>query len=126
MTNTNDHPMWNTASWNKTFKNSLFESKQTTNEVTTNENDETVVTVSVIGHHPDNIDVEVLHDKLHISASKRKNSSSLVEDIKLEYIFSENLDPKPVSATVELGILTIVFKRYEKKEKKSKKIKLNQ
>jgi len=87
------------------------------------EEGKTTLTVNVVGHNPEDVDVNVENQTVRISAIPREDASTFVEEVDLTYNVHPSTIPKPISAEIKNGLLTLVFEKA--KESKKNKIKIS-
>lgn len=107
----NDLPTWKTTTYNTSFSN--YDVKQL-------EDGRQQLTLSVLGHEPKNISVDVTDDKLTIKSKKEEGSSHLVEDIDLTFSVGKDYDGTKTEAKFSNGLLILTIDK--KEERKSKKV----
>ena len=81
------------------------------------------LTISVLGHNPKDIKLEVTEDNITIKSSKPENSSSLVNDIDLSFTLSKDYDGTKTEAKFSNGLLVLTIDK--KNERKSKIVKIS-
>jgi HSP20 family molecular chaperone IbpA len=83
--------------------------------------------ISVIGHDPKNVEVELLEDSITVKAKKSKDSksisNSLTKDIHEHYKLRKDFDGLSAKATIEHGILVITVEKKESSKPKKLDIK---
>ena len=87
------------------------------------EEDKTTLIVNVLGHNPEDVDVSVENQTVRISAIPKEDAPSFVEEVDLTYTVHPSTIPKPISAEIKNGLLTLVFEKA--KESKKNKIKIS-
>ena len=83
--------------------------------------------LSVLGHNPDDIEINCFEDKIEIKAKKTKEDkenpfNQLISDIEERIQVGKNFDGKKSKAEIKNGILLITIER--KEESKPKKLTL--
>jgi HSP20 family molecular chaperone IbpA len=81
------------------------------------------LTISVLGHNPKDIKLEVTEDNITIKSTKPENSSSLVNDIDLSFTLSKDYDGTKTEAKFSNGLLVLTIDK--KNERKSKIVKIS-
>lgn len=89
-------------------------------DVKTLEDDKIQLTLSVLGHSPEDITLEASDEKISVKATKKEDSSSLIQDIDATFAIDKNYDTSKVDAKFTNGLLTITIGK--KEEKKAKKV----
>lgn len=87
--------------------------------------DKAHIALSVLGHNPENIDINCYEDKIEVKAKKSEETlpfNQLVANINEIITLGKDLDGRNAKAEIKNGILTIVVER--KEESKPKKINL--
>jgi HSP20 family protein len=102
-------------SWKSHYKSSITEY-----DVKTLEDEKIQLTLSVLGHAPEDITLEVTDDKVSVKATKKEDASSLVQDIDATFSIDKTYDTSKVDAKFTNGLLTITIGK--KEEKKAKKV----
>ena len=77
--------------------------------------------VSVVGHNPKNVDVDVTEGIITIKAIAEK-VNAVVGDVNLQFKVGKDFDGTTSEASIENGVLRIVMDK--KEERKSKKVKI--
>ena len=77
--------------------------------------------VNVVGHNPNDVDVDVTEGNITIKAETKK-VNAVVSNINLRFKVGKDFDGATSEASIENGVLTIVMDK--KEERKSKKIKV--
>jgi HSP20 family molecular chaperone IbpA len=83
------------------------------------------IALSVLGHNPENIDINCYEDRIEVKAKKSEEKlpfNQLVANIDERITLGKDLDGRNAKAEIKNGILTIVVER--KEESKPKKINL--
>ncbi len=78
--------------------------------------------VNVVGHNPNDVEVEANNGELKIKAHKPEGSSLFVKNINLSFTIGREYDETSAEASIENGLLTLTLDK--KEEMKSKKIKI--
>jgi HSP20 family protein len=86
-----------------------------------------VIALSVLGHNPNDIEINCFEDKIEIKAQKSKEDlenpfNQLVSDIEERVQVGKNFDGRKAKAEIKNGILLITIER--KEESKPKKLTL--
>lgn len=87
------------------------------------ENDKTTLIVNVVGHNPEDVDVNVENQTVRITAVPKENANSFVEEVDLTYNVHPSTLPNPISAEIKNGLLTLVFEKA--KQSTTNKIKIS-
>jgi len=90
--------------------------------VTKVDDNTTKLEVSVIGHEPKDVEVEVTDTEIKVSASKKESASLLTNSINLDFELPKDIDGGKTEATISNGILTLLL--HKRTEKESKKLKI--
>lgn len=90
--------------------------------VTKVDDNTTKLEVSVVGHDPKDVEVEVTDTEIKVSASKKETASFLVNSINLDFELPKDVDGSKTEATISNGILTLLL--HKRTEKESKKLKI--
>ena len=83
--------------------------------------DTTTLYVDVAGYNPEDVNVEVDGNTLQISVDKEL-VNPLKDGLTLKFTVNPTTSPKPISAEIKNGLLTLVFSKL--KPSKDKKIKV--
>ncbi len=110
-----DLPTWKTVS---TIKDAS--ASYSTKEL---EDGKQELTLSVLGHNPKDIKLEVTEDVITIKSTKPENSSSLVKDVDLTFTLGKDYDGTKTEAKFSNGLLILTIDK--KTERKSKTIKIS-
>ena len=102
--------------WNSTLPNN-----QGNYSITTLEDGKQELIVSVVGHNPKNVDVDVTEGIITIKAIAEK-VNAVVGDVNLQFKVGKDFDGTTSDASIENGVLRIVMDK--KEERKSKKVKI--
>jgi HSP20 family molecular chaperone IbpA len=89
--------------------------------ITTLEDGKQELIVSVVGHNPKNVDVDVTEGIITIKAIAEK-VNAVVGDVNLQFKVGNDFDGTTSEASIENGVLRIVMDK--KEERKSKKVKI--
>jgi HSP20 family protein len=120
-----------TIDYSKLFEEFFNEPKTTTyvpNKFAVDIKDESAtIALSVLGHNPDDIEINCFEDKIEIKAKKTQEDkespfNQLVSDIEERIQVGKNFDGKKAKAEIKNGILLITLER--KEESKPKKLTL--
>ena len=77
--------------------------------------------VNVAGHNPNDVDVNVTENEIHIQA-KAEKVNSVIGDVNLKFTVGKHYDGNTAQASIENGVLTILLDK--KDEKKGTKLKI--
>jgi len=77
--------------------------------------------VNVAGHNPNDVDVNVTENEIHIQA-KAEKVNSVIGDVNLKFTVGKHYDGTTAQASIENGVLTILLDK--KDEKKGTKLKI--
>jgi len=85
------------------------------------------IALSVLGHNPNNIEINCFEDKIEIKAKKSEEDkenpfNQLISDIEERVTVGKNFDGRKAKAEIKNGILLITIER--KEESKPKKLTL--
>jgi len=120
-----------TINYSKLFEEFFDEPKTTTyvpNKFAVDIKDESAtIALSVLGHNPDNIEINCFEDKIEIKAKKTQEDiehpfNQLVSAIEERIQIGKNFDGRNAKAEIKNGILLITLER--KEESKPKKLTL--
>jgi HSP20 family protein len=120
-----------TINYSKLFEEFFDEPKTTTyvpNKFAVDIKDESAtIALSVLGHNPDDIEINCFEDKIEIKAKKTHEDiehpfNQLVSDIEERIQIGKNFDGRNAKAEIKNGILLITLER--KEESKPKKLTL--
>jgi HSP20 family protein len=120
-----------TINYSKLFEEFFDEPKTTTyvpNKFAVDIKDESAtIALSVLGHNPDDIEINCFEDKIEIKAKKIGEDkehpfNQLVSDIEERIQIGKNFDGRNAKAEIKNGILLITLER--KEESKPKKLTL--
>ena len=83
------------------------------------------IALSVLGHNPDDIEINCFEDKIEIKAKKTQEDkenpfNQLISDIEERVTVGKNFDGRKAKAEIKNGILLITIER--KEESKPKKL----
>ena len=121
---------------NEWFANEYSQNWVTTKKATTYvpnkfavqfKDDTAIMSLSVLGHEPKNVEINCFEDKIEIKAKKTQEDkespfNQLVSDIEERIQVGKNFDGKKAKAEIKNGILLITLER--KEESKPKKLTL--
>jgi len=79
------------------------------------------IVVSVVGHNPKDVEVDVTEDLITIKA-ETENVNAVVGNVNLKFKVGKDYDGTTAAASIENGLLTILLDK--KEERKSKKVKI--
>lgn len=112
--------------WDDAFiGHSIFNDTPVCKNYTINTNKDTgtiTLAVKLPGHNKDTINVELLENRITITAKSPEKSNSFIEDIELKFSVSEGYDGTMASGSITDGILVITLERPEKKRTKTLKL----
>lgn len=91
-------------------------------DVSETDTEDLVVSVNVMGHKPENVDVEVINGILQVTTEPSIDQPNpLATPVKLAFELGRDYNTKSIDASIELGILTLqLTKKVEKKPNKVK------
>lgn len=89
--------------------------------INTTEDGRKELMVSVIGHEPKDVNVNVTENEIHIQAAAEK-VNSIIRDVNLKFTVGKEYDGTTADASIENGILTILLDK--KEQTKGKKVKI--
>ena len=89
--------------------------------INTNKDGKQSIVISVVGHNPKDVDVDVTEDLITVKA-ETENVNAVVGNVNLKFTIGKDYDGTTAEASIENGLLTILLDK--KEEKKSKKIKI--
>lgn len=111
-----DAPQYRTSTTYKTFSND-YQTKQL-------EDGKQELTLSVLGHNPKDIKLEVTEDRITIKAKKAEDTSDLVKDIDLAFTVGKDYDGTKTDAKFNNGLLILTIDKKEERKAKSISIKV--
>ena len=111
-----DAPQCRTSTTYKTFSND-YQTKQL-------EDGKQELTLSVLGHNPKDIKLEVTEDRITIKAKKAEDTSDLVKDIDLAFTVGKDYDGTKTDAKFNNGLLILTIDKKEERKAKSISIKV--
>ena len=79
------------------------------------------IVISVVGHNPKDVDVDVTEDLITVKA-EIENVNAVVGNVNLRFKVGKDYDGTTTSASIENGLLTILLDK--KEERKAKKVKI--
>ena len=79
------------------------------------------IVISVVGHNPKDVDVDVTEDLITVKA-ETENVNAVVGNVNLRFKVGKDYDGTTTSASIENGLLTILLDK--KEERKAKKVKI--
>lgn len=82
------------------------------------------LTLSVLGHNPKDIKLEVTEDKVTIKAKKDESASELVKDIDATFSVGKDYDGTKTEAKFINGLLILTIDKKEERKAKSISIKV--
>jgi len=89
--------------------------------INTTEDGRKELMVSVVGHDPKDVNVNVTENEIHIQAiAERVNA--VIRDVNLKFTVGKDYDGTTAEASIENGILTILLDK--KEQTKGKKVKI--
>ena len=83
-----------------------------------------ILTISALGHNPDDIEITVADSILKIKATKPEDASSLVTDLDYSFTINSKYSSEDVKASFKNGMVMITFGF--KEESKPKRIEITQ
>lgn len=89
--------------------------------ITTNKDGKQNIVVSVVGHNPKDVEVDVTEDLIKVTA-ETENVNAVVGNVNLKFKIGKDYDGTTAEASIENGLLNILLDK--KEEKKSKKVKI--
>ena len=89
--------------------------------ITTKKDGKQELLVSVVGHNPKDVDVDVTEDLITIKA-ETENVNAVVGNVNLRFKVGKDYDGTSAEASIENGLLTILLDK--KEERKAKKVKI--
>jgi len=89
--------------------------------ITTKEDGRQELLVSVVGHNPKDVNVDVTEDIITVKA-ETEDVNAVVRNVNLRFKVGKDYDGTSASASIENGVLTIILDK--KEERKSKKVKI--
>mgnify|MGYP000421276271 CR=1 FL=1 len=89
--------------------------------INTTEDGKKELMVSVVGHDPKDVDVNVTENEIHIQAIAEK-VNAVIRDVNLKFTVGKDYDGTTAEASIENGILTILLDK--KEQTKGKKVKI--
>ena len=119
-----------TYTFSNLFDEILNESLNTTKSVhynvgnysiNTNEDGRKELIVSVAGHNPKDVELNVTENEIHIKAETEK-VNSVIGNVNLKFTIGRDYDGTTSQASIENGILTITLDK--KEEQKGKRVKI--
>lgn len=111
-----DAPQYRTSTTYKTFS-ADYHTKQL-------EDGKQELTLSVLGHNPKDIKLEVTEDRITIKAKKAEDTSDLVKDIDLAFTIGKDYDGTKTEAKFTNGLLILTIDKKEERKAKSISIKV--
>jgi len=106
--------------FDKGFKPLQVNHQQGNYSITTEDGKQSIV-ISVVGHNPKDVDVDVTEDLITVKA-KTENVNAVVGNVNLKFKVGKDYDGTTAEASIENGLLTILLDK--KEERKSKKVKI--
>ena len=89
--------------------------------INTTEDGKQSIVISVVGHNPKDVDVDVTEDLITVKA-KTENVNAVVGNVNLKFKVGKDYDGTTAEASIQNGLLTILLDK--KEERKSKKVKI--
>lgn len=89
--------------------------------INTNKDGKQSIVISVVGHNPKDVNVDVTEDLITVNA-ETENVNAVVGNVNLKFKVSKDYDGTTAEASIENGLLTILLDK--KEERKSKKVKI--
>ena len=106
---------------NSKFEPTQVNYQQGNYSINTTEDGKQSIVISVVGHNPKDVDVDVTEDLITVKA-ETENVNAVVGNVNLKFTIGKDYDGTTAEASIENGLLTILLDK--KEEKKSKKIKI--
>ena len=103
------------------FKPMQVNYEQGNYSINTTKDGEQNIVVSIVGHNPKAVDVDVTEDLITVKA-ETENVNAVVGNVNLRFKVGKDYDGTTAEASIENGLLTIVLDK--KEERKSKKVKI--
>tara|TARA_Y100000389_G_scaffold192151_1_gene219298 strand:+ start:1554 stop:1943 length:390 start_codon:yes stop_codon:yes gene_type:complete len=103
------------------FKPTQVNYEQGNYSINTTKDGKQSIVVSVVGHNPKDVDVDVTEDLITVNA-ETENVNAVVGNVNLRFKVGKDYDGTTADASIENGLLTIVLDK--KEELKSKKVKI--
>ena len=110
-----DEPNWQTTTYK--FTETDYIVKQL-------EDGKQQLSLSVLGHNPQDIKLEATEDRITIKAKKEEGASDLVKDIDLAFTIGKDYDGTKVEAKFTNGLLILTIDKKEERKSKSIQIKV--
>ena len=89
--------------------------------ITTKKDGKQELLVSVVGHNPKDVNVDVTEDIITVNA-ETEDVNAVVRNVNLRFKVGKDYDGTSASASIENGVLTILLDK--KEERKAKKVKI--
>ena len=106
---------------NSKFEPTQVNYQQGNYSINTTEDGKQSIVISVVGHNPKDVDVDVTEDLITVKA-ETENVNAVVGNVNLKFKVGKDYDGTTATASIENGLLTILLDK--KEERKSKKIKI--
>ena len=115
--NLSRHPLWEEATKTTTYVPSKFAVQF--------KDDTAIMSLNVLGHEPNNVEINCFEDKIEIKAKKNQEDNEnpfnqLISDIEERISIGKNYDGRNSKAEIKNGILLITLEK--KEESKPKKL----
>jgi HSP20 family protein len=106
---------------NSKFEPTQVNYQQGNYSINTTEDGKQRIVISVVGHNPKDVDVDVTEDLITVNA-ETENVNAVVGNVNLKFKVGKDYDGTTATASIENGLLTILLDK--KEERKSKKVKI--
>jgi len=106
---------------NSKFEPTQVNYQQGNYSINTTEDGKQSIVISVVGHNPKDVDVDVTEDLITVKA-ETENVNAVVGNVNLKFKVGKDYDGTTAEASIENGLLTILLDK--KEERKSKKVKI--
>jgi HSP20 family protein len=106
---------------NSKFEPTQVNYQQGNYSINTTEDGKQRIVISVVGHNPKDVDVDVTEDLITVKA-ETENVNAVVGNVNLKFKVGKDYDGTTATASIENGLLTILLDK--KEERKSKKVKI--
>jgi HSP20 family protein len=112
-----NHPLWEQSTKTTTYVPNKFAVQF--------KDDTAIMSLSVLGHEPKNVEINCFEDKIEIKAKKNQEDNEnpfnqLISDIEERITIGKNYDGRNAKAEIKNGILLITLEK--KEESKPKKL----
>ena len=106
------------------YKTTTYKTFSTDYHIKQLEDGKQELTLSVLGHNPKDIKLEVTEDRITIKAKKAEDTSDLVKDIDLAFTVGKDYDGTKTEAKFNNGLLILTIDKKEERKAKSISIKV--